>query len=705
MLSTQTCAAAEAPITVLITPGQSPSEVDAAIKAAAQGGRTVTVKLQETAVPPAPQASTPTAPMVSMGEMLMVNDLWAALQNGTQMSIAGLRGLPAAFSSSWETLSAEANGPSRTAGFTLLSILCAAALTFAADLAVKAVLRRHPPQNKFLLAILRLLADALGIAIFAAISHFVLHNTLAHGSFSREAAAAMVNTIAGILIYAAIGRFFLRPCMPGENPLLPIAHSGWHLFMLVLYGTLSLFTANSLRLADLRMIASDAADSWLFLTVSVLTIVKLYWFIAGRSDIAEAFAGKDAKGFRWAIGHFLADFYAISAILIWASGLLMAGTTQNVTWARAAALTQFLLIIIPIIDHGIFALFADIARKREETHGRSLQTVTLWSLRAPLAGAVWIAGLHLIVIQWQPMMMGAAALVTTWLIWLERISVALIASWTLCAFLIKYFETVAPATAIVLPGQEDDEAKKETSRLGTILPVVRNLILSAVIAIAALVVISSAGVDVAPLLAGFGVLGLAFSFGSQSLVKDIVSGIFFLAEDAFRIGEYIDTGKLMGTVEQITIRSVRLRHHNGPIHTIPFGQITSVTNYSRDWGTIKFELRFDRNADLELIRKTAKKVGLALLQEPEYGSEFLVPLKMQGIQAVTETSLVIRFKFTARPGNPSILKREGMKRLLAAFKAANIALANNAVTVNSPATPAEIAAASATVLPLPANQG
>ncbi|WP_170973343.1 mechanosensitive ion channel domain-containing protein [Rhizobium sp. FKY42] len=185
----------------------------------------------------------------------------------------------------------------------------------------------------------------------------------------------------------------------------------------------------------------------------------------------------------------------------------------------------------------------------------------------------------------------------------------------------------------------------------------------------------------APLLAGFGVLGLALSFGSQTLVKDVVSGIFFLAEDAFRIGEYIDTGELMGTVEQISLRSVRLRHHNGPIHTVPFGQITSITNYSRDWGTIKFQLRFDREADLELIRKTAKKVGLAMLDDPEFGGDFLMPLKMQGIQDVTENSMVIRFKFTARPGNPSIIKREGMKRLLAAFKAAGLPLASNAVVV------------------------
>jgi small-conductance mechanosensitive channel len=128
---------------------------------------------------------------------------------------------------------------------------------------------------------------------------------------------------------------------------------------------------------------------------------------------------------------------------------------------------------------------------------------------------------------------------------------------------------------------------------------------------------------------------------------------------------------------------VRLRHHNGPIHTIPFGQISSVSNFSRDWGTTKFQLRFERDSDTEVIRKAAKKVGLAMLEDPEFGPQFLIPLKMQGIQDITENSLIVRFKFTCLPGNPSILKREAMKQLIAACKAAGLEFASNAVTVRS----------------------
>ena len=107
------------------------------------------------------------------------------------------------------------------------------------------------------------------------------------------------------------------------------------------------------------------------------------------------------------------------------------------------------------------------------------------------------------------------------------------------------------------------------------------------------------------------------SFGSQSLVRDIVSGVFFLAEDSFRVGEYIDCGKVKGTVEGFTVRSIRLRHQNGQLHIVPFGQLAHITNFSRDWTTVKFNLAFALDTDVELLRKTVKKIGLEMMDEPQ----------------------------------------------------------------------------------------
>jgi len=138
-------------------------------------------------------------------------------------------------------------------------------------------------------------------------------------------------------------------------------------------------------------------------------------------------------------------------------------------------------------------------------------------------------------------------------------------------------------------------------------------------------------------------------------------------EDAFRVGEYIDTGRLRGTVEGMSLRSVRLRHQNGQVHTIPFGQVQSVTNYSRDWSVIKFNLHLEPTADIETVRKTIKRVGEELLEDPDVGADFIQPLKMQGVVDVLQTALVVRCKFTATPSRPTYLQRLALRRLIDAF--------------------------------------
>ncbi len=232
------------------------------------------------------------------------------------------------------------------------------------------------------------------------------------------------------------------------------------------------------------------------------------------------------------------------------------------------------------------------------------------------------------------------------------------------------------------PTQMDEEiAVEPASRLTTALPLVRVLCGVAIVFLVAFLGLSQLGADVTTLLASAGVFGLALSFGSQALVRDIVSGIFFMSDDAFRVGEYIDTGRLKGTVERVTLRSVRLRHQNGQVHTIPFGQLNAITNFSRDWQTVKFNLRLSRDADIERARKTVKRVGQEMLQDAELGKEFLLPLKLQGMAEITDSALVVRLKFTVRPSNPSVVQREALKRLHRAFAQDGIEFAAGVITV------------------------
>ena len=228
---------------------------------------------------------------------------------------------------------------------------------------------------------------------------------------------------------------------------------------------------------------------------------------------------------------------------------------------------------------------------------------------------------------------------------------------------------------------DGDAAGPPASRISTMMPLLRIAMAIVIGLVAVLVSLEDFGVNITPLIAGASVLGLAISFGSQTLVRDIVSGIFYLSDDAFRVGEYIDCGKAKGTVEGFTLRSIKLRHQNGQVHTIPFGQLGQITNFSRDWTTVKFNLRFARDTDIEKLRKVSKKIGADMMEMPEIKSEVLAPFKMQGVADITDNALLVRFKYTAKPGNPAIIQREAVKRMFRAFPEAGIEFAKEAAAV------------------------
>lgn len=219
------------------------------------------------------------------------------------------------------------------------------------------------------------------------------------------------------------------------------------------------------------------------------------------------------------------------------------------------------------------------------------------------------------------------------------------------------------------------------ARLLTLLPLLR---LSSALALGIMLLLSSLwaiGIEITPLLAGAGVVGLALGFGAQALVRDVIAGIFFLAEDAFRVGEYIESGSsTKGTVERITLRTVALRHHNGPLHFVPYGSLGTVRNNSRDWVVEKFNLPLPIDVDSEKVRKLIKKVGEAMLQDPEVGHLLREPLKGK-LSRVDPGVKIFRCKFETAPGKQFDVRGQAFKRLEEALKAAGIPFADGRQTI------------------------
>lgn len=250
------------------------------------------------------------------------------------------------------------------------------------------------------------------------------------------------------------------------------------------------------------------------------------------------------------------------------------------------------------------------------------------------------------------------------------------------AFRIWIDRKIADEQGDMAPGELGDEGGgTSASRLATLLPLFRNFMLILIILTIGLIGLMEMGVNVAPLFAGAGILGVAIGFGSQSLVRDIFSGAFFLFDDAFRRGEYIDVGGVKGTVEKISVRSFQLRHHLGALHTMPFGEIQVLTNYSRDWVIMKLPLRVTYDTDVEKVRKMIKKLGVELLDDPVIGDNFIQPLKSQGVIEMQDSAMIIRVKFMTKPGDQWLVRKKVYEEIRALFEENGIKFAHREVTV------------------------
>ncbi|MDE1164081.1 MAG: mechanosensitive ion channel [Pseudomonas sp.] len=187
------------------------------------------------------------------------------------------------------------------------------------------------------------------------------------------------------------------------------------------------------------------------------------------------------------------------------------------------------------------------------------------------------------------------------------------------------------------------------ARAQTMLPLIRNVLFVAIFIIAAIVALANMGMNVTPLLAGAGVIGLAIGFGAQSLVADLITGLFIIIEDSLAIDDYVDVGGHLGTVEGLTIRTVRLRDIDGIVHTIPFSEIKSIKNYSREFGYAIFRVAIPQSMDIDSAIKLMRDVGQKMRTDPLQRRNIWSPLEIQGVESFESGTAILRARFKTAP--------------------------------------------------------
>src|SRR4030095_9753644 len=241
---------------------------------------------------------------------------------------------------------------------------------------------------------------------------------------------------------------------------------------------------------------------------------------------------------------------------------------------------------------------------------------------------------------------------------LSAVVIALVADFIWKAAKTPIDRTHAHAQAL---GQPDTEEGRRRARLRTLLPILRNVLFIVVVVMALLMVLSALGIQIGPLIAGAGVVGVAIGFGAQTLVKDIISGVFYLLADAFPHGAY--------------------RHPRGPLFPVRFGELGAVQNMSRDWVIDKMSIGITYDSDIEKARKLIKQIGKDLAADPEYARHILEPLKMQGVEQFGDFAIQIRMKMMTKPGEQFVIRRKAFALIKKAFDANGIKFAFPTVQV------------------------
>jgi small conductance mechanosensitive channel len=238
---------------------------------------------------------------------------------------------------------------------------------------------------------------------------------------------------------------------------------------------------------------------------------------------------------------------------------------------------------------------------------------------------------------------------------------------------IAVWELTASGIARVLSGTNADGTVREaSSRTKTLLPLLRRAILAALVVFGGLIVLSELGIDIAPLLAGAGVVGLAIGFGSQALVRDVITGLFILIEDTVSVGDVVTAGGHTGVVEDLSIRTIRLRDVEGSVHIIPFGDVTSVINLTKDYSFALVDIGVAYREDTDHVSDVIRAVAEEMRADPAWSPVVLEPIEIFGVNELADSAVIIRTRIKTPPVKQWGVKRELLRRIKKRFDAEGI---------------------------------
>jgi moderate conductance mechanosensitive channel len=238
------------------------------------------------------------------------------------------------------------------------------------------------------------------------------------------------------------------------------------------------------------------------------------------------------------------------------------------------------------------------------------------------------------------------------------------------------WEVVNAAIERHLAQLAQDAQAARSARLRTLLPLLRTTLAVVIVIVAGMMVLSEIGVNIGPLLAGAGIVGVAIGFGSQKLVQDLITGIFLLLENAMQVGDAVTVSGLTGTVENLSVRIIRLRAADGSVHLIPFSSVTTVTNVNRGLGNAAVSVSVAAHEDTDRVCEVLKAIAAEMREETDFAPRMLADLQLWGVDKLDGASVTIAGQVVCTDSGRWSVQREFNRRMKKRFEELGIQLYN-----------------------------
>ena len=528
-----------------------------------------------------------------------------------------------------------------------------------------------------LFALLGLVLDALPILVFATIAYTILSTTLEPLTRARITLSVLVDATVEARLILCVARNMLLPADAGAVFVPLDAETRNYLYIWIRRFVIWAVFGYAVPDAAWWLGVPGAIYGLMLNAVGlVIALLAIIFVLQNRAAIAKWIAGAPTPSGWGRIRHSLAEIWPVLAVIYISGIYLIYALRIHGGFAYVARATTLSLIVI--VAAQVFIRFVRELSRRgfaispelkvrfptlEQRANRYIPILTglagilVYLLAALTVLQAWSVGAF----GWLDTDLGRRLIGNVLSIGLE-IFVAL-ALWEIFASAIERYLSGIDATGT-----------PRRTRIRTLLPLLRTAMLSVLVVLTSLIILSHIGVNIAPLLAGAGVIGVAIGFGSQALVKDIITGLFILMEDQIAVGDVVDVGKdHAGVVEAITVRTIRLRDQAGTVHTVPFSEVTTVKNLTRDFAYVVARIAISYSEDIDRVVELLRQVSEELMADEDLRPLILDPFDYQGVDTLDASSVVLLVRIRTLPAKQAVVGRAFNRLVKMAFDEHGIA--------------------------------